>query len=116
MAGTEEATQVSRGGFRGGRRGGRGGGGMGGHHGPKREYTTNWPMTAVGKDVVGGGRQKYGDNLVQGDVSPEELRLEAYNLAPGGVSPEAIAQENAILQRHRELRESVGSMNGANGT
>lgn len=119
MGGTIDAKSSS---YRGGRGRGRGGGarrgGVGGgggyyHDSKRKEYGTTWPMSAIGKEVVGGGRQRYGENLVAGDVSPEELRMEAYRMAPGGVSEVVRQEELMFLEKHQRMRASSGGVNGS---
>lgn len=58
--------------------------------------TPEWPLTALANT----DNPETG-NLVVGDVSPEELRLQAYQMAPRGMSADVNRSENLLVSEHQ---------------
>lgn len=58
--------------------------------------TPEWPLSVRAiKDHPEQG------NIVEGDVSPEELRVQAYQMAPRGMSAEVNSRENQLVAEHQ---------------
>lgn len=73
--------------------------------------TPEWPLSALAiKDHPEQG------NVVEGDVSPEELRLQAYQMAPRGISPEVSNRENQVVSEHQaKLNAATGGGMSSSG-
>lgn len=68
--------------------------------------TPQWPLTCVGAHPLSSG------NAVTGDMSQEELRAQAYALAPRGMSQEIAQHEDALVKEH-QLRVNGESANSS---
>lgn len=80
--------------------------------GQRTDDTPEWPLTALAiKDHPEQG------NAVDGDVSPEELRLQAYQMAPRGMSAEVNNRENQLVSEHQaKLNAAMGRTTSRSGT
>lgn len=78
----------------------------------KSETRPLWPLSAVANpDKPNSG------NIVDADVSPEELRLMAYHIAPRGQSASAVQKEAALVAEHRaKANEATGRGNNSHST
>lgn len=61
-----------------------------------------WPLSCIANtaDVTRG-------NVLNGDVSPEELRLQAYEMAPRGASAEVHQREGQLVSEHRAKMDAL---------
>jgi len=100
-----------------------GGGGGGDHFNSKPHYHRNnhnrnnshnddsydsrptWPLSVVGLPNLTQG------NLVDNDISPEELRVNAYMQAPRGKSEAVSASENNLVQEHQAKEAQARAAN-----
>lgn len=70
---------------------------------------TQWPLSVIGLDT---DMQK--GNALVGDMSPEELRVEAYRMAPRGMANEVTQRESQLVAEHKAKEDAfyrVGKQN-----
>lgn len=66
------------------------------------EENPQWPLSVIGLPE---GLDR--GNALSGDVSPEELRIMAYSMAPKGISPEVNEREARLVSEHRAKLEAL---------
>lgn len=84
---------------------------QGRHNGHKpSDDTLQWPLSVIAlKESVDQG------NVLDGDWSPEELRVQAYQMAPRGMSTEVTQRESQLLAEHQAKLDALsrGGMHAA---
>lgn len=73
------------------------------HNGYKHsDDTLQWPLSVIAlKENVDQG------NILNGDWSPEELRVHAYQMAPRGMSAEVTQRESQLVAEHQAKLEAL---------
>lgn len=66
------------------------------------EENPQWPLSVIG---LSEGLDR--GNALSGDVSPEELRIMAYSMAPKGISQEVNDREARLVSEHRGKLEAL---------